>query len=383
MCTRVASKAGLPSDDSDCTSSGSSNTSAVPEMRSVSPVAGTRAIRPILPLATMFDRPKARLLPTRSGISSVLGSSTRMKPGSSPLGETSMVPSSVVVPINANGQRLRNSIDCSSSASRILLRVAVRGSAMMRRRSATEFKRAMQASVCTTITPIRFSHAQRAKHRFRWSRSSPRSGAVRHLAYPQSRGHRRLSFDNKPVVLGSGGRVMTVRFTRRAFVGAAAATTLAGPSVLRAAEPLKFRWSLDTAPSHPRNQAVVDYVGKLEKASNGTLKGEVFHSGQLFADLNVSKALLQGQVEIASPGAWTLTGLVPDCDMVQLPYFYGVPLDVTHKATDGKPGEHINKQLEAKLGSHVLGPWIDLGYQNWYATKTPLEKFADLKGLKI
>jgi C4-dicarboxylate-binding protein DctP len=175
---------------------------------------------------------------------------------------------------------------------------------------------------------------------------------------------------------------MTVRLNRRAFVGAAAAA-LAAPSVLRAAEPLKFRWSLDTAPSHPRNQAVVDYVGKLEKASNGALKGEVFHSGQLFADLNVSKALLQGQVEIASPGAWTLTGLVPDCDMVQLPYFYGVPLDVTHKATDGKPGQHINKQLEGKLKSHVLGPWIDLGYQNWYSTRKPLDKFDDLKGLKI
>ncbi len=175
---------------------------------------------------------------------------------------------------------------------------------------------------------------------------------------------------------------MTLRISRRAFVGAATAT-LAAPSILRAAEPLKFRWSLDTAPSHPRNQAVVDYVGKLEKASNGELKGEVFHSGQLFADLNVSKALLQGQVEAAAPGAWTLTGLVPDCDMVQLPYFYGVPLEVTHKATDGKPGEHINKQLEAKLGSHVLGPWIDLGYQNWYSTKQPLDKFADLKGLKI
>jgi len=125
------------------------------------------------------------------------------------------------------------------------------------------------------------------------------------------------------------------------------------------------------------------WIGSIleKKASNGALKGEVFHSGQLFADLNVSKALLQGQVEIASPGAWTLTGLVPDCDMVQLPYFYGVPLDVTHKATDGKPGEHINKQLEAKLGSHVLGPWIDLGYQNWYATKTPLDKFAEIFGL--
>jgi C4-dicarboxylate-binding protein DctP len=175
---------------------------------------------------------------------------------------------------------------------------------------------------------------------------------------------------------------MSLRVSRRALFGAATATFVA-PAVLRAAEPLKFRWSLDTAPSHPRNVAVVDYVAKLEKASKGALKGEVFHSGQLFPDLQVSKALLQGQVEMAAPGAWVLTGLVPDCDMVQLPYFYGQSSDVTHKATDGKPGAHINQELEAKLKTHVLGSWIDLGYQNWYSTKTPLNKFSDLKGLKI
>jgi C4-dicarboxylate-binding protein DctP len=179
---------------------------------------------------------------------------------------------------------------------------------------------------------------------------------------------------------------MTLRIDRRAFLGAAATTlasSLGAPSVLRAAEPLKLRCSLDTAPSHPRNVALVDYMAKLEKASNGEIKGEVFHSGQLFADLNVSKALLQGQVEMAAPGAWVLTGLVPDCDMVQLPYFYGVPTEVTHKATDGKPGAKINSELEAKLNTHVLGSWIDLGYQNWYATKVPLDTFASLKGLKI
>jgi len=179
---------------------------------------------------------------------------------------------------------------------------------------------------------------------------------------------------------------MTVRLSRRAFTGALTATPialLAAPAVLRAAEPIKFKWSLDTAPSHPRNVAVVDYVAKLAKESKGELVGEVFHSGQLFADLNVSKALLQGQVDMAAPGAWVLTGLVPDCDMVQLPYFYGVPTDITHKATDGKPGQKINQELEAKLKTQVLGPWIDLGYQNWYSTKTPLDKFSALKGLKI
>jgi C4-dicarboxylate-binding protein DctP len=175
---------------------------------------------------------------------------------------------------------------------------------------------------------------------------------------------------------------MTLRITRRAFAGAATAM-LASPAVLRAAEPIKFRVSLDTAPSHPRNVAMLDFVDKVGKESKGALAGEVFHSGQLFADLNVSKALLQGQVEMAAPGAWVMTGLVPDCDMVQLPYFYGTPTEVTHKASDGKPGQHINQQLEAKLKTQVIGPWIDLGYQNWYSTKTQIDKFAALKGLKI
>jgi C4-dicarboxylate-binding protein DctP len=175
---------------------------------------------------------------------------------------------------------------------------------------------------------------------------------------------------------------MSQRLSRRLFVGTAAAT-LAAPAIGRAAEPVKIRCSLDTAPSHPRNQAVVDYMGKLEKESNGEIKTEVFQSGQLFADLNVSKALLQGQVEMAVPGTWVVTGLVPDADLVGLPYFYGVPIDVTHKATAGKPGAYVNKQLEAKLKTHVIGPWIDLGYNNWYSTKTPLNTFDSLKGLKI
>ena len=175
---------------------------------------------------------------------------------------------------------------------------------------------------------------------------------------------------------------MTSRLTRRRLLGATA-FSLAAPAVLRAAEPIKIRCSLDTAPSHPRNQALIDFLGKLEKASNGEIKTELFQSGQLFADLNVSKALLQGQIEMASPGTWVVTGLVPDADMVGLPYFYGVPIEVTHKATAGKPGAYVNQQLESKLKAHVIGPWLDLGYNNWYSTKTPLNGFDSLKGLKI
>jgi C4-dicarboxylate-binding protein DctP len=170
--------------------------------------------------------------------------------------------------------------------------------------------------------------------------------------------------------------------TRRLFTGASIGTF----AVLRhplGEEALKIRCSLDTAPSHVRNVSIVDYLGKLQAASGGRITSEVFHSGQLFADLNVGKALLQGQVDMAAPGAWTQTGIVPDCDFCQLPAFYGQQVAVTERAADGKAGNHVASQIETKLRVKIIGPWIDLGAQNFYTTKKPLASTDDLKGLKL
>jgi TRAP-type transport system periplasmic protein len=174
-------------------------------------------------------------------------------------------------------------------------------------------------------------------------------------------------------------------FNRRAFLGTAMGA-IAAPYLSKAAfadEPIKLRFSLDTAPSHPRNQAISDYLGKLEEASQGKIKTELFQSGQLFADLNVTKALLQGQVDMASPGTWTMTGLVPDCDFCQLPALYSPAIDVFRRCSDGLPGEHVNKQLETKLRAHVIGHWLELGNENWYTTKKEIRSLDDLAGLKI
>ncbi|MGB6252860.1 MAG: TRAP transporter substrate-binding protein DctP [Bradyrhizobium sp.] len=172
---------------------------------------------------------------------------------------------------------------------------------------------------------------------------------------------------------------------RRAFV-TVAASAIAAPYVSRKAhadDTIKMRCSLDTAPSHPRNQAILDYVAKLEEASKGKIKSEVFQSGQLFADLNVTKALLQGQVDMASPGTWTMTGLVPDCDFCQLPALYSPSIDVFRRCADGAPGELVNKQLEGKIRSHILGSWLELGNENWYTTKKEVRSLDDFSGLKI
>ncbi|MBV9735423.1 MAG: TRAP transporter substrate-binding protein DctP [Acidisphaera sp.] len=172
--------------------------------------------------------------------------------------------------------------------------------------------------------------------------------------------------------------------TRRQFGSAALAGVAYGSArSVRADEPLQLRCSLDTAPSHGRNISLGDYLKKVEAASNGRIKTELFASGQLFADLDVGKALVQGQVEMACPGSWTLTGFIPDADLFQLPSLYGQPAEIVHKIIDGPAGQAVANSIQQRLRSHVVGPWLDLGYSNWYTTAKPISTLADLKGMKI
>lgn len=173
--------------------------------------------------------------------------------------------------------------------------------------------------------------------------------------------------------------------TRRTFALGAAAIASAGIAhrPARAADAIRLRISLDTAPSHMRNVSILDFCAKLEAAAGERIKTEVFHAGALFADLNVTKALVQGQVEMACPGTWTLTGFVPDFDFPNLPMLYGLPLSAVRKIVDGKTGALCAATMLKKLKIRVVGPWLELGSQNWYTAKAPIHTFADLKGLKI
>ena len=173
--------------------------------------------------------------------------------------------------------------------------------------------------------------------------------------------------------------------SRRRLIASAIAT-VAAPAVRTGAAayvPLLLRCSLETPPSHTRNAIIRDYLRKIESAAGGQINTLLFESGQLFPDLQVGKALLQGQVEMAAPGSWSLTGFVPDADFIQLPVLYGRPMEAVHRVVDGKPGQLLAKQIEAQLNSHVIGPWLDLGFFNWFSTSKPLNSYGDLKGMKI
>jgi TRAP-type C4-dicarboxylate transport system substrate-binding protein len=174
------------------------------------------------------------------------------------------------------------------------------------------------------------------------------------------------------------------RWSRRAFVAGATAM-LAAPALRTraAADQLWLRCSIETPPTHTRNAIVRDYLRGIEQSTDGRIKTQLFESGQLFPDLQVGKALLQGQIEMALPGTFALTSTVPDADFIQLPALYGRRIEAVHDVIDGRAGQLLAGQIGQRLKSHVIGPWLDLGFFNWFSTARPLNGYDDLKGLKI
>src|SRR5262249_30442874 len=179
---------------------------------------------------------------------------------------------------------------------------------------------------------------------------------------------------------------MVWSLSRRKLLASAAAT-LAAPALLKrtaaAGEPLLLRCSLETAPSHARNVVIRDYLARIEAAAGGRIRTQLFESGQLFPDLQAGKALLQGQIEMAVPGTFSLTGIVPDADFFQLPALYGRSIEDVDGVVDGAPGQLLARQIEQRLNAHVVGAWLDLGFFNWFSTSRALRVYDDLKGLKI
>ena len=178
---------------------------------------------------------------------------------------------------------------------------------------------------------------------------------------------------------------MPKMLTRRSLGAAAMSVPLAAPFVSRAeaAAPLELRCSVESDPSHPRNVALHQLLPEIEKASGGRVKTRLFESGTLYPDLHVVKAVVQGQVEMACPGTWTITGFVPDADFSELPAFYGRTIADVHKATDGVAGKFINAEVTRKLKVQVLGGWLDLGFNNWYSTHKKLASLESLRDMKL
>ncbi|WP_252271908.1 TRAP transporter substrate-binding protein [Pseudomonas subflava] len=132
---------------------------------------------------------------------------------------------------------------------------------------------------------------------------------------------------------------------------------------------------------YPTVVAVESMGKKLEAASNGEIRVQMFSGGVLGSEKEVVEQTQLGAIQLARITLGVVGPVVPDVNVFNMPFVFR-DHDHMRKVIDGDVGQEIlDKITNSEFGLVGLA-WMDGGTRNLY-TKEPVRKIEDLKGMKI
>ena len=132
---------------------------------------------------------------------------------------------------------------------------------------------------------------------------------------------------------------------------------------------------------YPTVEALVRMGNKLEKATNGKYKIQMFPSMQLGGEKEMIEQAQVGALQIARISVGPMGPIVDELNVFNMPFVFS---DEAHmrKVIDGPIGAEMLDKLTNSSARLVALGWMDAGTRNVYSDK-PVTKPADLKGMKI
>jgi TRAP-type transport system periplasmic protein len=170
--------------------------------------------------------------------------------------------------------------------------------------------------------------------------------------------------------------------TRRHAITSAGATAalVTMPSIIRAQTAKTLKFSHTDTSVGARHQAALMFAEQVEKYTNGGIKVQVFHSGQIANDPKSLEQLQVGGLDFAVTGVVTFTTHTKPLSLIALPYLADT-YEQGWKLYD--TSAFIKGQAEALVAKNmrVIGNW-EAGFRS-FTTSFPINSPADVKGKKL
>lgn len=138
----------------------------------------------------------------------------------------------------------------------------------------------------------------------------------------------------------------------------------------------------DVHPAGYPNVVAVESMGKkLEKATDGRLRIQMFPGGVLGGEKEMIEQTQVGAINILRTSLGSVGTVVPEVNVFNMPFVFRSP-DHMRKVIDGEIGDELLGKITASSARLVAIGWMDGGSRSLY-TKKPVRSAADLKGQKI
>ena len=165
------------------------------------------------------------------------------------------------------------------------------------------------------------------------------------------------------------------------FLGLMCASALAiAVAAPASAQEIQLTLSHNAAPGNPKDEGSKHFAACMAEKSGNRIAVQVAGSAQLGDDAAMITGLRTGSIDMSLTSQGPMAAVVPEIAALGLPYLFDSP-EHAWKVVDGPIGEELAKLADAK-GMILLG-FMDNGIRQTSNTKHPIEKPADLVGLKI
>ena len=168
---------------------------------------------------------------------------------------------------------------------------------------------------------------------------------------------------------------------RRNFIAAAVAAVAFSASFSAVAQNMVLK-AVDTHPAgYPTVVAVESMGKKLEAATNGRIKMQMFPGAVLGQEKEAVEQVQIGAIQIARISLGVVGPVAPDVDVFNMPFVFR---DIAHMRAviDGPIGAELLEKVTNSPARMVALGWMDGGARSLY-TKKPVKTPADLKGVKV
>jgi tripartite ATP-independent transporter DctP family solute receptor len=131
---------------------------------------------------------------------------------------------------------------------------------------------------------------------------------------------------------------------------------------------------------HPQYKGLVRFKEIVEERTNGAIKVEAYHSGQLGDDRTMTEALQLGTQEVTIPSTAPLANFIPEFSIFDFPFLFPSE-EVADKVLDGEVGQSLLDMLPEQ---NLVGlAYWENGFRDLTNSKKPVASAEDFNGLKI
>jgi len=174
------------------------------------------------------------------------------------------------------------------------------------------------------------------------------------------------------------------RMTRRGFVAASTAIAAAAMLPSRPARAAEFEYKMghSSPAGHPFHKRLLEVSDRIAKETGGRMTLTIFPASQLGGDNDLLSQARSGAVDFVQPAGLILASILPVAAVNGMGFAFKDYAQVW-TAIDGELGDYVRAQIAAKAGLVPMEKRWDLGFRQITTSAKPIEKAADLAGMKL